>query len=98
MDDGRIREYVAGLPDASGTFTGTYSSDVDLTALFGSVPDLMPIEIDTGGQPNPAALLATTLTVKIGDREWVLPIAYRDLLGGNRIRVWVERPHPHGAE
>ena len=90
--DEHVRDYVNGLPDVSGTFTGTFSTDVDVAELFGPVPDLMPIEIDTGDEPNPAVILASTLTIKIGDRELVLPIAYRDLLGGNRVRVWVRRP------
>lgn len=92
MDDERIRDYMAGLPDASGTFTGTYSSDVDVTALLGPVPDLMPIEVDTGDQPNPAALPATTFKIKVGDDEWELPVDHVDLLGRNRVRVWVRRP------
>jgi hypothetical protein len=98
MDDERVREYVAGLPDASGTFTGTYSSDVGVSALLGPVPDLMPIEVDTGDQPNPAAFPMTTFTVRVGDREWVLPVDHVDLLGSNRVRVWVRRPQPQGAE
>jgi hypothetical protein len=93
MDDERIRDYVAGLPEVSGTFTGTYSSDVDVTALLGPVPDLMPIEIDTGDEPNPAADFLTVLTFKIGDDEWTLPVDHVDLLGGNRARVWVRRPY-----
>ncbi len=97
MNDERVRDYVAGLLDASGTFTGTFSSDVDVTALLGPVPDLMPIEIDTGDQPNPAAGFLTALTVRIGDNERVLPVDHVDLLGGNRVRVWVRR-QPHGAE
>jgi hypothetical protein len=107
MDDERVREYVAGLPDVSGTFTGTYSSDVDLTALLGPVPDLMPIEIDTGDLPNPAAVpelidglswgAVPDLTVRIGERTWTLPVDHVDQLGGNRVRVWVRR-QPHGAE
>jgi hypothetical protein len=99
MDDERIREYVAGLPDASGTFTGTFDpAQVDLDALFGPVPDLMPITVDTGDEPNPAAGFLTVLTFKIGDDEWTLPVDHVDLLGGNRATVWVRRPQPHGAE
>ena len=53
MDNDRVREYVAGLPDASGTFTGTFDpAEVDLDALLGPVPDLMPITVDTGDQPT----------------------------------------------
>jgi hypothetical protein len=99
MDDERIREYVAGLPDASGTFTGTFSSDADVTELFGPVPDLMPIEIDTGDEPNPAAMPMTTFTVRVGNDAWTLPVDHVDLLGSNRVRVWVRRPDeasPHG--
>src|SRR6266568_3805371 len=56
MDDERIRDYVAGLPEASGTFTGTYSPDTDVSVLLGAdLDDLMPVEIDTGDEPNPAA-------------------------------------------
>jgi hypothetical protein len=98
MDDERIRDYVAGLPEASGTFTGTYSSDADVSALLGPVPDLMPVEIDTGDQPNPAATMMTALTIRDGERSWTLPVDHVDLLGGNRVRVWVRRPQPHGAE
>jgi hypothetical protein len=93
MNDERIRDYVAGLPDVSGTFTGTFDlTEVDLDALLGPVPDLMPIEVDTGDQPNPAAGFLTVLTFKIGDDEWTLPVDHVDLLGGNRARVWVRRP------
>ncbi len=99
MDDERIRDYVAGLPEASGTFTGTYSPDTDVSVLLGAdLDDLMPVEIDTGDEPNPAALLATTLTVRIGEQAWTLPVDHVDLLGSNRVRLWVRRAQPHGAE
>lgn len=95
VDDERIREYVAGLPDASGTFTGTFDpAEVDLDALLGPVPDLMPITVDTGDQPNPAAIPMTMFKIKIGDGEWELPVDHVDLLGGNRVTVWVRRPQP----
>ena len=98
MDDERIREYVAGLPDASGTFTGTYSPDIDVSVLLGAdLDDLMPVEIDTGDEPNPYAGLVTVLRVSTGERAWTLPVDHVDLLGGNRVRVWVRR-QPHGAE
>lgn len=92
MDDERIRNYVIDLPDARVTFTGTYGSDVDVTALLGPVTDLIPIEVDTGDQPNPAAMPMTTFTVRIGDDAWTLPVDHVDLLGSNRVRVWVRRP------
>lgn len=99
MDDERVRDYVAGLPEASGTFTGTFDPEqVDLDALPGPVPDLLPIEIDTGDEPNPAAMPVTTFTVRAGDDAWTLPADHVDLLGGNRVRVWVRRPQPQGAE
>jgi len=99
MDDDRVREYVAGLPDASGTFTGTFDpAEVDLDALTVPVPDLMPITVDTGDQPNPAATFMTTFKIKIGDDEWELPVDHVDLLGSNRVTVWVRRPQFHGAE
>ena len=97
--DERVRAYVDTLPEASGTFAGTFSDDADLSELSGPVPDLMPIEIDTGDQPNPAAIPMTTFKVKIGADEWELPVDHVDLLGSNRVRIWVRRPHPaHGAE
>jgi hypothetical protein len=98
LDDERVRAYVGGLPEISGTFTGTFSDDADLDELSGPVPDLMPIEIDTGDRPNPAALPMTGFTVRIGDDAWTMPVDHVDLLGGNRVRVWVRRPQPHRAE
>jgi hypothetical protein len=95
----RIRDYVRGLPEASGTFTGMFDpAQVDLEALLGPVPDLMPVEIDTGDEPNPAAAFMTTFTVRVGDDAWSLPVDHVDLLGSNRVRVWVRRPQPRGAE
>lgn len=84
-----MREYVGGLPEASGTFTGTFGPDVDVEALFGPALDLLPIEIDTGDQPNPAVGIATTLTITFGDEEYELPIHHTERLEGNRVTVWV---------
>jgi hypothetical protein len=90
-NDERIRNYVAGLPDASGTFTGTFDPDA-AAELLGPVPDLLPIEIDTGGQPNPAAGFASTLTIRSGGDEWNLPVDHVEQISGNQVRVWVRRP------
>ncbi len=92
--DERIREYVAGLPEASGTFTGTFSPDVDVTALLGPVPDLMPIEIGTFDQPNPLHQYreGEMLRITSGDRKWAFPIDHAEPLEDNRVRVWVRRP------
>ena len=88
------RDYVAGLPEASGTFTGTYSPDVDVAALPGPVPDLMPVVIDTFDQPNPPGQYreGETLRITSGDRQWAFPIDHAEPLGDNRVRVWVRRP------
>jgi hypothetical protein len=91
-DDRRMAELIASLPEASGTFTGTFGPDVDVTALLGPVPDLMPVEIDTGDEPNPAATFMTELKVTTGEQTWTLPVDHVDLLGGNRVRIWVRRP------
>ena len=92
--DERIRDYVAGLADASGTFSGTFSPDVDVTALLGPVPDLMPVEIDTFDQPNPVDQYreGETLRIASGDQQWAFPIDHAEPLGDNRVRVWVRRP------
>lgn len=92
--DDRVRAFVDGLPEASGTFTGTLGPDADVTSLTGPAPDLLPVEIDTYDQPNLAAGAGPgqTLTVRIGDREWAFPVDHTEVLGGNRVRVWVRRP------
>ena len=89
-----VKAYVAGLPEASGTFTGTYNPDnLAVVKLLGSTADLLPVEISTGDQPNPAALPLTEITIRIDDQAWTLPVDHVDLLpGGNRVRVWVRRP------
>jgi hypothetical protein len=84
--------YVKGLPDASGTFTGTFADDAAITELLSGAPDLLPIEVDTGSQPNPAALPMTEFRIRIGEQEWVLPVDHVDLLGAGRVRIWVRRP------
>jgi hypothetical protein len=91
-----VRGYVGGLPEASGTFTGTFSNDTVLAELLGSIPDVFPIEIDTGDRPNPVAAFLTTLTIRAGDDEWTFPVDHVDLPGGNRVRVWVRRPGAGG--
>ncbi len=92
-DDERIRDYVAGLPDASGTFTGTLFPWA-AEALAGEVPDLFPVEIDTYDKPNSAAgaVPPMVLAIRSGDQEWTLPVDHTEPLGGNRVRVWVRRP------
>jgi len=96
-DDERIHSYVAGLPEASGTFTGTYDLEL-LDALSPDAPALLPFLIDTGDEPNPAATFISVLTVRSGEKTWEMPVHHVDLLGGNRVRVWVRRPHVQGAE
>ena len=93
MTDSPDAAYVAGLLEASGTFTGTFSPD-ELTGLLDPEPRLVPIEIDTGDRPNPAALPMTTFVIKIngtGDR-YELAVSHTELLGSNRVRVWVRWP------
>jgi hypothetical protein len=91
--------YVSGLPDASGTFTGTFDPGSPvIAAMLQDVPELLPIEIDTGNAPNPARVL-TSLGIRSGDQEWVLPVDHTDLIpGSNRVRVWVRRPGPEGSD
>jgi hypothetical protein len=91
-----VRGYVAGLPEASGTFTGTFSDDTVITELLGSIPDVFPIEIDTGYRPNPLTAFLTTIVIRAGDETWELPVDHVDLPGGNRVRVWVRRPGAGG--
>jgi hypothetical protein len=99
-EEDRIMEYVASLPDVSGTFTGIFSQDADVTAMLAelenSVPGLFPVEIDTGDDPNPAAGFMTELKFQAGGQEWVLPVDHVDLLGSNRVRVWVRRSDGNG--
>lgn len=89
--------YLAGLQDVSGTFTGEYDPEVaaEVLGLF-PVSPLIPVLIDTGGQPNPAAMLPTALTIRVNDTAWTLPVDHVDLLGSNKVRLWLRRPaSPH---
>ena len=85
-------EYVAGLREASGTFSGTYDPDV-LAGFLDAVPDLVPVEIDTHDRPNPAADAppGAVLTATIGGKRWTFPVDHAEPLGGNRVRVWATR-------
>ena len=84
--------YVRGLPEASGTFTGTFDS-AGYAAFASQVPELMAIDIDTGDQTNPAIAFLTEFTIRYEDQEWVLPVDHVDLSpGSNKVRVWVRRP------
>ena len=89
-----VYDLVQGLPEASGTFAGTFGPDVDISGLLGAVPDLMPVEIDTYDQPNGAAtaLPGSKLMITIGERQWDLPIDHVEPMEGNRVKVWVRRP------
>ena len=76
-----------------------YSVDLEaLAALFTAPPGLVPVEISTGGQPDPDPLSMTRLVIRLGDLKWEFPVDHADLLDGGRVRIWVRRPHPHGAE
>ena len=88
----RAASYVAGLPDASGTFSGTFDSAV--MVQYWPQPDLLPVEVDTGDRPNPlaTALPGNTLAVSSGGRTWRFVIDYAEHLSGNRWRAWCERP------
>jgi hypothetical protein len=100
MDD-RVRDYVNGLPDASGTFTGTFSTDADLAGLFGPVPDLIPVEIDTYDQPNSAADLVPGqyLNISAGAEGWSMRVDHVEPLSGNVVRVWCHLPvQAHSVE
>jgi hypothetical protein len=89
------RAYVAGLAEASGTFSGTYDADsVPVRALLDAVPALMPVEIDTGDQPLPALeglLPGAVLTVTMDGRTWKLPVDHAEVLAPDRVRIWVTR-------
>lgn len=94
--DERIRDYVAGLPDASGTFTGTFSSDADVAALGGPPDALFPVDIDTGDRFSPGAMVLTELRIKVmpGGKVYVFPVARTEMTAGsNRVRLWCRRPH-----
>lgn len=87
-----LSRYVTGLPDASGNFSGTYDAAV-AAPVIGKIPDLIPVEVDTGSRPN---LMATAppgsvLTFVIGDRTFRMTVHRVELLGGNRVRALVWR-------
>lgn len=86
-----VAELIHGLPEASGTFTGTFDSG---TGLFDLVPDLVPVEIDTGDRPNAAAALlpGQHLVLDLGAEPWSLEVDHVEPLDGNRVRVWCLRP------
>jgi hypothetical protein len=85
-------EYVAGLREASGTFYGTYDSEV-AAGLLAGVPELVPVEIDTYDKPNPAADAppGAVLTATIGGKRWSFPVDHAEQLDGNRVRLWATR-------
>jgi hypothetical protein len=93
VTDEDISAYVTGLPEASGTFEGTYGQAA-YEALEASVPELMPVEISTGDQPlPPGVIFMTELTIRIGERNWTLPVHHTELFpGSSRAVVWVRRP------
>jgi hypothetical protein len=80
--------YVRGLPEASGTFTGVYDPDI----ISSPTGDLIPFEFDTGARFNPAAIPMTAFIIEMGDQRWELPVDHVDLMGSNRVRIWVRRP------
>jgi hypothetical protein len=82
---------IRGLPDANVTLSGAFGPGVDVASLHGAAPDLFPVTIDTGRQPNPAAIPLTAFTVTIGDRAWTFPVDHVDLLGSNKVRLWLRR-------
>lgn len=87
-----LRDYIGSLPDASGTFSGTFDSAV--MEQYWPQPDLLPVEVDTYDKPN---LLATApagsvLTIDMGGRKWRMTVDHTEHLGGNRWRAWCERP------
>lgn len=90
-----LSRYVAGLPDASGEFTGFYDTAVpDLSRYVVAPPsDLIPVEIDTHARPN---LLATAtsgavITFGIAGREFRMTVHRVERLGGNKVRALVWR-------
>jgi len=88
--------YVRGLPEASGEFAG-YFDPGTLAEVLPPVSGLIPVEVDTGDSPNPAALgLITVMTFRVGEEAWTFPVDHVDILpGGNRVRIWIRRPEPH---
>ena len=86
-----FRDYVNSLPEASGTFEGTYDPGV-VNGLF-DVPDLMPVEVDAGDEPLPPGIaFMTGLTIRSGERSWTLPVDHVELFpGSNRAVIWVRR-------
>jgi hypothetical protein len=93
MTDEDISAYVAGLREASGTFEGTFDQAA-YEALGASVPELMPVEISTGGEPLPPEIIfMTQLTIRVeGGQSWTLPVDHVELFpGSSRAVVWVRR-------
>lgn len=90
MDD---RKYVAGLPDASGEFTGTFDLGTPPAEMF-TDDQLFPVEVDTYDEPNGAAdlLPGQSLVITVNDEVYTFPVDHTELLGGNRVRVWCRRP------
>lgn len=87
-----LSRYVTGLPDASGSFSGTYDAAVAAPVL-GPLPDLLPVEVDTGSRPNlmATAPAGSVLTFVIGDRTFRMTVHRVERLGGNRVRALVWR-------
>jgi hypothetical protein len=83
---------VAGLPGASGEFTGFYDTAVTAT-MADSLPDLIPVEVDTHSKPNLLATAAsgTVLDFGIAGRKFRMTIHRVERLGGNRVRALVWR-------
>jgi hypothetical protein len=98
LDRERMEELVGGLPDASGTFTGTFDSGA-VADLF-DAPVLVPVEIDTYDEPNSAADLmpGQHVYLDLGDGRWAFEVDHVEPLGGNRVRVWCYRPVHHSVE
>lgn len=89
-----VRGYVAGLPSADGTFTGYYDlTDDETEKLFGPPPPLIPVELDTCDQPNPAADLpdGAILSFTIAERRWQFTVHHSVHLAGNRWELWCYR-------
>ena len=81
------------MPDASGTFSGTFDSEV-VADLISQDVNLVPVDIDTYDKPNAAADLVPGqhIYLSLSDRRWSLEVDHVEPLGGNVVRVWCHLP------
>jgi hypothetical protein len=87
-----LSAYVAGLPDASGEFTGTFDQAA-AAAYLPEPADLFPVEISTGdGAAPPLVPGGSVLTVTIGKAVFEFGVHHAEIAGPGRSRIWCFQP------